>query len=348
VFENRKKAYVIAEIGANHNGDMDLARKMIDEAKKCGADAVKFQSWDTTIFSKSVYEKNYFLGDDYRNRTDFTLKEIVDEFSVTADQMGELAQYCRSQAIDFSSTPFNERQIDELVACGAPYVKIASMDIDNPRLLRHAAGTGMPIVLSTGFSQLAEIDRAVRWIEDAGNSNIAILHCVSLYPPEDREVNLNNIEMLQSAFGYAVGFSDHTMGTEIPIAALAKGAVIIEKHFTLDRDMFGWDHKMSCTPEELEAICTARDRLSLALGGTKRVVGAREMERRQEYRRSIVSARALKAGSVITAEDLDIRRPGTGIPPHQVDQIVGMTVTSDIAEDTILDLSHLGAPLASD
>ncbi len=341
MFENRETAYIIAEIGANHNGDMDLARKMIDEAKNCGADAVKFQSWDTTIFSASVYEQNYFLGDDYRNRSDYTLKEIVDAFAVTVAEMQELAGYCHSIGIDFSSTPFNERQVKELVDCGAPYVKIASMDIDNPRLLRCAAASGLPVVLSTGFSQLAEIDRAVRWLEQAGCRDIAILHCVSLYPPADDEVNLNNIDMLRTAFDYPVGFSDHTMGTEIPIAAIAKDAAIIEKHFTLDRDMFGWDHKMSCTPEELRTICTARDRLAKALGSSRRTVGERELERRTEYRRSIVAARPLKAGHTVGQDDIDFRRPGNGIPPHAVDQIVGMTLTQDVPEDTLLKMTDL-------
>lgn len=341
MFQHNQRPYIIAEIGANHNGDMALSRQLIDAAKAAGADAVKFQSWDTTIFSETVYEKNYFLGDDYRNRTDFTLKQIVEAFRITREQLQEMADYCAEVGIDFSTTPFNTRQVDEYIPMKPKFIKIASMDVTNPSLLRHAARTGLPIVLSTGFAELDEIDRAVRHIEAEGNRNIAILHCVSLYPPEDFELNLNNMDMLRQTFGYPVGFSDHTIGTEIPIAAIAKGAVIIEKHFTLDKNMFGWDHKMSATPEEMAAICRARDRIHPALGAHRRSVGARELARRDEYRRSIVSARPLKAGAVLTLEDIDFRRPGTGLAPELADLLVGMRLVRDIDEDRLLALSDL-------
>lgn len=341
MFQHNQRPYIIAEIGSNHNGDMALSRQLIDAAKAAGADAVKFQSWDTTIFSETVYEKNYFLGDDYRNRTDYTLKQIVGAFRITREQLQEMCDYCDQIGIDFSTTPFNNRQVDEYVQMKPKFIKIASMDVTNPSLLRHAARTGLPIVLSTGFAELDEIDRAVRHIEAEGNRAISILHCVSLYPPEDCEVNLNNMDMLRQTFGYPVGFSDHTMGTEIPIAAIAKGAVIIEKHFTLDKNMFGWDHKMSATPEEMAAICRARDRIHPALGSLRRSVGARELARRDEYRRSIVSARPLKAGTLLTLEDIDFRRPGTGLAPDMADLLVGMRLLRDIGEDRLLTLADL-------
>lgn len=341
MFQHGQRPYIIAEIGANHNGDMDLARRLIDAAKAAGANAVKFQSWDTTIFSESVYEKNYFLGDDYRKRTDFTLKQIVEAFRISREQLQEMAAYCAEIGIDFSTTPFNIRQVDEYLPMRPKFIKIASMDVTNPSLLRHAARSGLPIVLSTGFAELDEIDRAVRHIEAEGNRSITILHCVSLYPPEDSEVNLNNMDMLRQAFGYPVGFSDHTIGTEIPIAAIAKGAVIIEKHFTLDKNMFGWDHKMSATPDEMTAICRARDRIHAALGNSRRVVGARELARRAEYRRSIVSARPLKAGDLLAADDIDFRRPGTGLAPDLADMLIGMRLVRDIGEDRLLTLADL-------
>lgn len=343
MFTHDGRPYIIAEIGANHNGDMDLARKMIDEAKACGADAVKFQSWDTTIFSRAVYEKNFFLGDDYRERSDFSLKEIVEEFAISYEEMQELAAYCRKVGIDFSSTPFNERQVQELIDLGAPYVKIASMDVNNHLLLECAAKTGLPVILSTGFAELAEIDHAVKCLEDSGAQEIVILHCISLYPPEDDEVNLENMETLRQCYGYPVGFSDHTLGTEIAIASLAKRAVVLEKHFTLDKEMFGWDHKVSSTPEEIRAICTARDRIHAALGSPRRKVGERERSRRDEYRRSIVTARPLTAGSVLRKEDVDFRRPGTGLAPPFLQHIVGMRLRRDLEEDTLLTLDDLAA-----
>ncbi len=347
-FSPDQKCYVIAEIGSNHNGDMELAKKMIEVAKECGADAVKFQSWDTTIFSSDVYKKNYFLGDDYRNRSDYTLKEIVQEFAVTYDDLVLLRDHCRKVGIDFASTPFNEKQADDLVALDAPYVKIASMDVTNPRLLKHAARTGLPVILSTGFAELHEIDRAVGWLEEAGCEDLVILHCVSLYPPDDNEVNLDNIDMLRDLYGYPVGFSDHTRGTALPIAAIAKRAVIVEKHFTLDRDMFGWDHKMSCTPEELTEICSARDRIHPALGQRRRVVGARELSRRDEYRRSIVTARPVAKGARIVAEDLDFRRPGTGLEPAVSDLIVGTYAARDMEEDYLVTLSDISTTKSGD
>lgn len=333
--------YVIAEIGANHNGDMDLAHKMIDTAKGCGADAVKFQSWDTSIFSAKVYDDNFFLGDDYRQREDYTLKEIVDEFAVTPDQMAELRDYCATVDIDFASTPFDLAQLQQQIDLDSAFIKIASMDVNNHRLLKAAGASGRPIILSTGFATLDEIDQAVRLIEDAGNQDIAILHCISLYPPEDGEVNLDNMEMLRQAFGYPIGFSDHTLGIEISLAAIAKRAVVLEKHFTLDKEMFGWDHKMSCTPEELAAICTARDRIHAALGSSRRSVGARELERRSDYRRSVVAARHIRAGDVVGEADIDFRRPGTGIAPTHAELIVGQVAARDILADTMIRFEDL-------
>ncbi|MEQ8603698.1 MAG: N-acetylneuraminate synthase family protein [Marivibrio sp.] len=344
MFPHDRKPYIIAEIGANHNGDMALARQMIDVAKECGADAVKFQSWDTTIFSHAVYEKNYFLGDDYRDRTDYTLRQIVEEFAVSFEDLKALRSYCDEVGIDFSSTPFNEKQLDDLVALGAKYIKIASMDVTNPRLLRHAAQTGLPVILSTGFAEMDEIDRAVRWLEEGGCAEIVLLHCVSLYPPEDDEVRLDNIDMLREVYGYPVGFSDHTTGTEIPIAAIAKRSVVIEKHYTLDRAMFGWDHHMSCTPEELKAICTARDRIHPALGGKRRIVPERERTRRDEYRRSIVAARPIAKGATVSPEDIDYRRPGTGLAPTMTDLVVGAVTRREIAEDALIGLNDIVQP----
>lgn len=338
MFEPNKPTYVIAEIGANHNGDIALAKKMIEAAKECGADAAKFQSWDTTLFSKTVYEKNFFLGDDYRKRDDYTLKEIVEEFSVTFEEMKELAEHCRKVGIDFASTPFNVRQVQELVDLGAPYVKIASMDINNKRLLSAAAATGLPVILSTGFAQFDEIDQAVRWLEQTGCKDLVILHCISLYPPHDEEVNLDNMDMLRDAFGYPTGFSDHTMGTEIAIASIAKRAVVLEKHFTLDQTMFGWDHRISSTPDDIRTICIARDRIFKALGIKRRIVGEREMERRNEYRRSIVSANPMKAGHILTVDNIDFRRPGTGLAPPFADHLIGLKLGKDVEEDTILSI----------
>lgn len=341
MFPEGRPPYVIAEIGANHNGDVALGKKLIEAAKACGCDAAKFQSWDSRIFSRKVYEDNYFLADDYRNRTDYTLKEIVEEFALSEPELMELAAHCRATGIDFASTPFESEQVDALVRAGAPFVKIASMDVNNDRLLRHAAATGLPIVLSTGMADMGEIERAVRILEDAKAAEIVILHCVSVYPAPPEILNLRNIETLRRAFGYAVGFSDHTLGLAAPIAAAALGAVVIEKHFTLDRDMFGWDHKVSTTPAEMAALVEGVRAAHAALGSPRREVSARERETRSSYRRSLVSARPIPAGHVIAAEDVVYRRPGTGIDPSLASVVIGMRARRAIPEDVVLDWRDL-------
>ena len=184
--------YIIAEIGANHNGDMELAKKLIDTAKQAGADCVKFQSWTKdSIFSRKTYDENRFLNDDYRQREDFNLESIVDEFSLSEKELLEIKSYCDEKSIDFASTPFSPREVDFLVdQLKAPFVKIASMDLNNYPFLEYIAKKGKPMVLSTGLSYLHEIDKAVQTIKNTGNNQLILLHCVSIYPPDDKDVNL--------------------------------------------------------------------------------------------------------------------------------------------------------------
>ncbi|MBT5109578.1 MAG: N-acetylneuraminate synthase [Rhodospirillaceae bacterium] len=347
-FQENQATFVIAEIGANHNGDMEIAKKMIDCAKECGADAVKFQSWDASLFSKQVYEENKFLGDDYRDRNDYTLREIMDKFSVSYAQMEDLKAYCKDVGIIFSSTPFSAKEFSEIEKLGAPYIKIASMDLVNPEILEAAGAVRLPILLSTGFSELSEIEQAVRIIEDGGNDQLVILHCNGLYPPDDHEVNLNNMAMLRAAFGYPVGFSDHTIGVEMSIASIALGATVLEKHFTLDKQMFGWDHAVSADPPEMAMICSAAKKIHAGLGQSRRQISPRELERRTSYRRSIVAACDIKAGQAIGRGDITFRRPGHGIAPMQYHTVVGKIAASDIANDTIIAQESLITPPGED
>ncbi|RAW01475.1 N-acetylneuraminate synthase [Pseudochryseolinea flava] len=329
------KPYIIAELGSNHNGDMELARKLIKEAKDAGADCVKFQSWSKdSIFSKKTYEDNYFIADDYRNRTDFTLESIVDAYSISEEELIQMKSYADSLGIDCTSTPFSKKEVDFLVdKIQAPFIKIASMDLNNYPFLDYIARKGKPIVISTGLSELYEIDKAIRTIEEAGNNQIVILHCVSIYPPKDSQVNLNNIDTLRILYPqYPIGFSDHTLGITVPIASVVKGVCLIEKHFTLDKNMEGWDHKVSANPEDLKLICSETKRVYEALGST-RISVQEKADRIESFRRSIVTTRTIKAGDIIKLEDLDFKRPGTGISPEYLKQVVGRTAKVELALD---------------
>lgn len=334
---NYCKPYIIAEIGSNHNGDMELAKKLIIEAKKAGADCVKFQSWSKdTIFARKKYEENYFLKDDYRNRNDYTLEEIVEEYSISEEELLEMKKFADEVGIDCTSTPFSKREADFLVnKLDSPFIKVASMDLNNYPFLEYLAKKNKPIVLSTGLSELYEIDKAIKTIENAGNNKIIILHCVSIYPPKDSEVNLNNIKTLQKIYPYPIGFSDHTLGTSIPLGAVALGACIIEKHFTLDKNLEGWDHKVSATPDELKDIVENSKRINDALG-SYRISSVEDDERKREFRRSIVLTRDMKKGEVIQKEDLDYKRPGIGLEPGMSEFIIGMKVNKDLQKDHIL------------
>lgn len=339
------KPYIIAELGSNHNGEIDLAKRMIDEAKDAGCSCIKFQSWTKdTIFSKKVYEDNLFLNDDYRNRTDYSLEEIVDTFSFSEKQLYLMYQYCLEIGIDFASTPFSKKEVDFLVNhCKVPFLKIASMDLNNYPFLRYIASKRVPIVLSTGLSDISEIDKAISVIEKEGNSKIIILHCISIYPPKFEDINLNNIITFRNMYpNYPIGFSDHTLGGEIPVAAVALGSCMIEKHFTLDKEMFGWDHKISANPDEMKKLIVNVNNVQKALGTTRRVVNEDELLKRTAFRRSIVAAKNIPCGTILSEEDLDMKRPGTGMSPEKLDWLIGKKVIKDIKYDEILKEEDLG------
>jgi len=326
--------YIIAELGSNHNGDMNLAKKLILEAQSAGADCVKFQSWTkNSVFSRHTYDKNYFLKDDYRQREDFSLEEIVEKFSISEKQLLEMKIFCDEVGIDCTSTPFSPKEADFLVEqMESPFIKVASMDCNNYPFLSYLAKKNLPIILSTGLSELYEIDKAVRTIESTGNNQIIILHCIAIYPPKDEEVNLERIRTLQRIYPYPIGFSDHSIGIEIPLASVALGACVIEKHFTLDKNMFGWDHKVSATKEELAQIVIGAKRITSALG-EGRVHSIEPDELKSEFRRSIVLKQNINSGQLITTDMIDFKRPGTGIGPEFANIIVGSRAKKSLKAD---------------
>lgn len=330
---------MVAELNSSHSGKVEIARDMIDAAKACGCDAVKFQSWSAdSLYCRDHYEQNPLA------------KRMVDRFSLSPEELLELADYCGEVGIDFSSTPYSKAEVDFLAdQCHAPFIKIASMDINNLPFLRYAAQKNVPIVLSTGMATLEEIETAVREIEHAGCHDLCILHCVSLYPAEAQAVNLNNMVMLKERFPeYAVGFSDHTLGSEVACAATALGAALIEKHFTLDNKKIGWDNQMATGPEDMRGLVEQIHRVHEAMGCRERSLSQEELAQRDKMRRSLVAAIDLPAGHILREEDLDAKRPGDGISVSALQTVIGKTLCRDIEKDRMLLPSYLADKGLSD
>lgn len=314
VIETGGKPYIIAEMNSSHNGNIETAKKMVLAAKDCGCDCVKFQSWtEDTLYSKQYYDENPIT------------KRIVKKFSFSEDQLLDISRYCHEIGIDFSSTPYSEKELDFLVEkADAAFVKIASMEINNIPFIEYAAEKNFPIVLSTGMSTIGEIREAVKTIENAGNKNYCILHCVSQYPANPKNVNLNNIKMLVNEFpDHIIGYSDHSIGYEIPAASIALGVPIIEKHFTLDNTKMGMDNNMATEPDDMKELVQACHNVFISLGNYNRVVSEEEIEQSKKMRRSMVAKNTIEEGVIITSDMLEAKRPGDGIPPNKVQSIIG-------------------------
>jgi N,N'-diacetyllegionaminate synthase len=331
--------YIIAEVGSNHNGDMNLCRRLIDAAAAAGAHAVKFQSWtDASLIAEEEYARNTEYSD--KKKHFGSLREMVTAYQLTADQHLEAHAHCQARGIAFCSTPFSTEEADLLEKLAVPFFKIASMDIVHLALLKYVARKQRPVVISTGMATLAEIELAVETVRAEGNEQIVLLHCVSIYPPEYETIHLRNMATLQQAFDVPVGFSDHTLGTAIPLAAISLGACVIEKHFTLDQDMAGWDHAISANPEQLRTIVVEGKNIFTALGQNSRMVSAAEMEKRKKFRRSLVVRRRLDRGHLLDEADLDAKRPGTGISPDEIAYVLGRRLACDVAADQVLHWNH--------
>ena len=328
--------YVIAEIGSNHNGDMGLAKKLIDSAKSCGCDAVKFQSWTPdSLIANEEYERNQKYNDSPKKHFG-SLRAMVEKYYLRREQHFELKKYCANAKITFISTPFSIEEVDLLEELKVPFYKIASMDVNHLLLLEYVAKKNKPVILSTGMATLAEIENAVKTIEAAGNRQIILLHCIAVYPPAYEDIHLNNIAMLRQTFGYPVGFSDHSRGAVIPLASVALGSCLIEKHFTLDKDMPGWDHEISADPREMKIIVEESRNIVEALGGYQRIIGKAEQAKKLRFRRSLVAKSDLKKGSVLTLSDLTFKRPETGIRPDEAKYVVGRKLKRNISRDEVI------------
>lgn len=327
--------YIIAEVGSNHNGDMDLCRRLIDAAVDAGAHAVKFQSWtESSLIAREEYDRNPEYSD--KKKHFGSLREMMRAYQFSPEQHREAHSYCLARGIAFCSSAFSEQEVDLLDGLDVPFIKIASMDVVNLPLLTYTARTQRPLVISTGMATLGEVERAVETVRHEGNEDVVLLHCVSIYPPAYDTIHLRNMEMLAQALDVPVGFSDHTLGTSIPLAAIALGACVIEKHFTLDKNMPGWDHAISADPAELRTIVAEGRNVFEALGSHRRTVTEAEMEKRLQFRRSLVARRALGQGHVLAEGDLDAKRPGSGISPDELRYIVGRKLADDMEEDQVI------------
>ena len=327
VLSDYGRPYIVAELNTSHFGNIETAKLMIDKVKEAGCDCVKFQSWSSdTLYSKNYYDENPIA------------KRFIKKFSFSESELKEVLNYCRACNISFASTPYSREEVDFLLkTCEVPYIKVASMDLNNLQYLKYIAESGSPIVLSTGMGDMNEIHNAVNTIEKAGNNKICILHCVSIYPTEISKIRLNNIVGLRAEFpNYPIGFSDHSLGIEMPIAAAALGACMFEKHFTLDKEKIGMDNQMAIGSEEMTSLVSSVHNVHNALGGYERIVYSEEIKQRDNMRRSVVFSRELHKGSKLTLEDLDVKRPGTGFSPDKISDFVGAILTCDVEENSLV------------
>jgi len=330
------KVFIIAEAGVNHNGHLELAKQLIDVAVKAGADAVKFQTFKSEkVISKFAKKAEYQMQttDAVESQLDMVRKLELDE-----NAHWELLEYCKKNNILFLSTPFDHGSIELLDRMGMEIFKIPSGEITNLPYLRHVGSLGKKIILSTGMSDLGEIEDALDILILAGThkENITVLHATTEYPCPMEDVNLKSIQTIANAFAVKVGYSDHTNGIEVPIAAAAMGSSVIEKHFTLNKMMEGPDHKASLEPHELEAMVSAIRNIEKAIGTGIKKASQSEIKNIPIARKSIVASKAIRKGELLSSENITVKRPGNGINPMLWDEFIGNTANKDYEEDELI------------
>jgi N,N'-diacetyllegionaminate synthase len=335
----QQRCFIIAEAGVNHNGDLDLARRLIDVAKDSGADAVKFQTYKTEAgMTPNAPKAEYQMVTTDTSESQF---EMLKQLELTPEAHRELQEYCVERGILFLSSIFDEESAELLEKLDVPSFKIPSGEITNLPLLRYTASKGRPMILSTGMSDLDEVRAAVQAIQETGNQDLILLHCVSAYPAPPEDINLRAMRTLEDAFDLPIGFSDHTLGVDIAVAAVAMGACVIEKHFTLDRTMPGPDHQASLTPNELHELVRSIRNIETAMGDGRKEIAPSEVDTAVVSRKSVVAVRNISAGITITGDHVGLKSPATGLPPSMMDRVIGRTTAFDIPEDTLITLEML-------
>ena len=332
------KVFIIAEAGVNHNGSLELAKKLIDSAVEARADAVKFQTFKADkLLSKCAQKADY---QKQATSVDETQYEMIKKLELDQNAHRALINYCKDKGIMFLSTPFDHDSIDLLISFEMPIFKIPSGEITNLPYLRHIGRLNKEVILSTGMANLDEVQDALEVLIKAGTSKvkITVLHATTEYPCPIDEVNLRAMQTIKNAFDVKVGYSDHTHGIEVPIAAVAMGACVIEKHFTLDRTMEGPDHKASLEPDELRAMVQAIRHIEQALGDGVKMPSMSEQKNIPIVRKSILASRPIKMGETFTDNNLIVKRPGNGISPMRWDEIVGHKATRNFSADELIEL----------
>lgn len=328
--------FVIAEAGVNHNGRLDLALELVDCAAESGADAVKFQTFDASqLVTLSAPKCEYQARATGENESQF---EMLRRLELSRAAHSKVVARCEERGILFLSTPFDESSADFLEDLGVSAFKIPSGELTNLPLIEHIARKQRPLIVSTGMSSLSEVEAAVEAIERTGNQQFVLLHCVSNYPASANEINLRAMQTMQTAFQTPVGYSDHTLGVEVGWAAVALGACVVEKHFTLDCNLPGPDHQASLDPAQLRHFVAGIRTIESALGSGRKVPTPGELGTAAVARRSLVAARDIRSGTRITSELIILRRPGTGLPPAMKEHLLDRTACEDIPAGTVLRL----------
>lgn len=314
------KTYIIAEAGVNHNGRLDLALKLCDAAKECGVDAIKFQTWKTELIiaegtKMAEYQKNNL-------NTEESQFEMLKKLELSYDQFTTIKEYCNKIGIQFLSTADETESLDFLCELGIPFIKLGSGDINNVPYLRYVAGKGIPVILSTGMSSMKDVVLAYDTLKEAGADDITVLHCTTNYPCPMNEVNLRSMITIKDTLKCRVGYSDHTMGTEVPVAAVALGAKVIEKHFTLDRNMEGPDHPASLEPHELKEMVRQIRNIETALGNGIKEPNESERKISSVVLKKILAKKKIRKGEILSADNLTIKRAESGISAEYWDLIV--------------------------
>lgn len=336
-FEKDYPTLIIAEVGVNHNGSVGMAKKLVDSAQKCGADAVKFQTYKTEdLITKDAKKAEYQI----KNSDEGSQFEMLKKLELSSEDFVEINQHALEKKITLLSSPFDNKSVDLLDELGMPLFKIASGEITNLPLIKRIAKKEKPIILSTGMANLCEIEEAVKLIEKY-NNELILMHCVTNYPSKPEDTNLNVIQTLKNTFKKPTGFSDHSPGIEMPIAAVALGSCVIEKHFTLDKTLSGPDHKASLEPHEFARMVRSIRNVENGLGNGIKKLTDDEIKIKKLVRKSLVAKEDIPKGTRISGNMVTIKRPGTGIEPKFFNLLIGKKTKSTINKDTVLKWDQL-------